>query len=242
MTKEVEILVVESGSKPPKLRKTCPILLPRAMKYALDCHFVPRNLGETFPQMTKAYPDTALSSELGRFACASFRNGITNCNSSRANCNALVIANRINVGLAYACSAILRPMENRSFRDAGGTPGGLGNFALGFIMVCVGGYLLVNQVMVVSSYWSFFGGNSFGITLLPMMFGIGLIFWRGRSVIGWILTLAGALFIFAGIIANLQIFFRPLSLFNTIVILAMLAGGLGFIARGVRPHGQQLGE
>jgi hypothetical protein len=47
------------------------------------------------------------------------------------------------------------------------------------------------------------------------------------------------LFIFAGIIANMHIFFRPTSLFDTMVILAMLVGGLGLIARGVQPHGQQ---
>jgi hypothetical protein len=127
-------------------------------------------------------------------------------------------------------------MENRSLGDAGGTPGGLGHFLLGFIMVCIGGYLLVNQVTVVGSYWNFYGENSFGISLLPMLFGIGLLFWRGRSIIGWILTVAGALFIFAGILANLHIFFRPLSLFNTIVMLVLLVGGLGFIARGVQPH------
>ena len=132
-------------------------------------------------------------------------------------------------------------MENRTISDAGGTPGGLGHFALGFIMMCIGGYLLVNQVMVVGSYWSFFGGNSFGVTLLPMLFGIGLLFWRGRSIVGWVLTIAGALFIFAGIIANLHIFFRPTSLFDTIVILTMLVGGLGLVARGVQPHGQQPG-
>jgi hypothetical protein len=133
-------------------------------------------------------------------------------------------------------------MENRSFRDAGGTPGGLGHFALGFIMTCIGGYLLVDQVTVVGSYWNFWGGNSFGITLLPMLFGIGLLFWRGRSILGWILTIAGALFIFAGILANLHIFFRPLSLFNTIVMLVLLVGGLGLIARGVQPHVKQSGE
>jgi hypothetical protein len=127
-------------------------------------------------------------------------------------------------------------MENRSLGDAGGTPGGLGHFLLGFIMVCIGGYLLVNQVTVVGSYWNFYGENSFGISLLPMLFGIGLLFWRGRSIIGWILTVAGALFIFAGILANLHIFFRPLSLFNTIVMLVLLVGGLGLIARGVLPH------
>jgi len=133
-------------------------------------------------------------------------------------------------------------MENRSFKDAGGTPGGLGHFLLGCVMACIGGYLLVNQVTVVGSYWSFYGGNSFGITLLPMLFGIGLIFWRGRSIFGWILTIAGALFIFAGILANLHIFFRPMSLLNTIVMLVLLVGGLGLIARGVQPHGSQPGE
>ena len=53
-----------------------------------------------------------------------------------------------------------RIMENRSMKDVGGTPGGLGEFAIGFIMACVGGYLLSNQVMVVGSYWSFWGANS----------------------------------------------------------------------------------
>ena len=48
-------------------------------------------------------------------------------------------------------------MENRSFRDAGGTPGGLGEFLIGLVMACIGGYLLANQVNVVGSYWSFYG-------------------------------------------------------------------------------------
>jgi hypothetical protein len=136
----------------------------------------------------------------------------------------------------FGKAAILPAMENRSFNDAGGTPGGLGHFALGFVMACIGGYLLVNQVTVMGSYWNFHGENAFGITLLPMLFGIGLLFWRGRSITGWVLTIAGALFIFAGIIANLHIFFRPMSLFNTIVMLVLLVGGLGFIARGIQPH------
>ncbi|MGD0096976.1 MAG: hypothetical protein ABSB60_10805 [Terracidiphilus sp.] len=133
-------------------------------------------------------------------------------------------------------------MDNRTLRDAGGTPGGLGHFVLGFIMTCIGGYLLINQVVVMGSFWNFYGESTFGITLIPMLFGIGLIFWRGRSILGWVLTIGGALFILAGILANLHIFFRPTSLFNTIVILVLFVGGLGFIARGVRPHGQQSGD
>ena len=35
------------------------------------------------------------------------------------------------------------------FRDVGGTPGGLGSFLRGFVMACVGAYLLSHQVAVV---------------------------------------------------------------------------------------------
>ena len=123
------------------------------------------------------------------------------------------------------------------FRDPGGTPGGLGKFVLGFAMACIGGYLLTHQVMVASSYWGFYGGNTFGMTLIPMLIGVALLFWNGRSVIGWLLTAGGALFILAGIIANLHIYFQPTTLFNTIVMLVLLVGGLGLIARAIRPHG-----
>ena len=57
-----------------------------------------------------------------------------------------------------------------------------------------------------------------------------------QRLVGWLLTVAGALFIFAGVVANLHIYFRPTSLFNTLVMLVLLAGGLGLIARAMRPH------
>ena len=120
--------------------------------------------------------------------------------------------------------------------DVGGTPGGLGHFLIGLAMTCVGGYLLTNQVMVASSYWSFYGTGTFGITLIPMLIGVAMLFWNGRSLVGWLLTVAGALFILAGVIANLHIYFQPTSLFNTIVMLVLLVGGLGLIARALRPY------
>jgi hypothetical protein len=129
-------------------------------------------------------------------------------------------------------------MEDRRFSDVGGTPGGLGHFLLGFAMTCIGAYLLLNQVVVAGSYWNFYGPGTFGITLIPMLFGVGLLFWNGRSVIGWLLTAGGALFIVAGVIANLHIYFRPATLFNTIVMLVLLVGGLGLIARALLPRRQ----
>jgi len=127
-------------------------------------------------------------------------------------------------------------MEERRIHDVGGTPGGLGKFLMGFAMACVGAYLLSNQVTVVGSYWSFWGGNSFGITMLPLLIGVGLLFWNGRNPIGWLLTVAGALFILAGVLANMHIYFQPTSLFNTLVMLILLFGGLGLIARSLRAH------
>jgi hypothetical protein len=127
-------------------------------------------------------------------------------------------------------------MEDRRFQDVGGTPGGLGHFLLGFAMACSGAYLLLNQVVVAGSYWSFYGPSTFGVTLIPMLIGIGLLFWNGRSVIGWMLTAAGALFIAAGVIANLHIYFQPATLFHTLVMLILLVGGLGLIARALLPR------
>lgn len=120
-------------------------------------------------------------------------------------------------------------------RDVGGTPGGLPTFLLGLGMVAAGAYLLMNQVIVHSGYWHFWGDNTFGLTLLPLLFGIGFLFYSARSWIGWLLTGIGAVFIFAGIIANLQIHFQPTTLYNTLAMLTLLVGGLGLVLRSLRP-------
>ena len=129
---------------------------------------------------------------------------------------------------------MLECMGERSLSDVGGTPGGLGSFLIGLVMACVGGYLLSNQVMVAGSYWNFYGTNTFGITLLPMLIGVAMLFWNGRSVLGWLLTIAGGVFILAGVIANLHIYFAPTSLFNTVVMLVLLVGGLALIGKALR--------
>jgi hypothetical protein len=127
-------------------------------------------------------------------------------------------------------------MDDRRYDHVGGTPGGLGHFLLGFVMACIGGYLITSHVTVVGSYWSFYGGNSFGVTLIPMLAGIGILFWNGRNPFGWLLTIGGALFILAGVIANMHIYFQPTTLFQTVVMLVLLVGGLALIARALRPY------
>ncbi|HKU61815.1 MAG TPA: hypothetical protein VJQ44_11400 [Gemmatimonadales bacterium] len=64
-----------------------------------------------------------------------------------------------------------------------------------------------------------------------------VLFFDGRSIGGWALTAIGAITILAGIVANLRIYFRTTSLFDTLVMLGLLAGGLGLIARSLRASG-----
>ena len=124
-------------------------------------------------------------------------------------------------------------------RGAGGTPGGIGEFILGLVMATAGAYLLTNQVMVTSSFWSIWGYNAFGLSLVPLIFGIGILFFNGKSIIGWVLLLVGVVIIFTGILMNLQIYFQRTSLFNTILMLVLLAGGIGLIFRALAPHGRR---
>ncbi len=128
----------------------------------------------------------------------------------------------------------------RKFEGAGGTPGGVGEFFIGLAVAAVGFYLLFSHVQVHSSYWNFLGlggtGRSFGITLIPLLFGIGILFVNGRSVLGWFLSVGGLLFILAGILVNLDIYFQGTTLMNTLIMLAMIAAGLGLAVKGLRPH------
>jgi predicted membrane channel-forming protein YqfA (hemolysin III family) len=121
-------------------------------------------------------------------------------------------------------------------RGAGGTSGGIGTFLLGLGMAIAGGWLLTNQVTVTSGYWHLWGYNGFGLSLIPLILGIGFLFFNGRSIVGWLLTFAGAVIIFVGILTNLDIYFRPTSLFNTLLMFVLFAGGIGLVARSLRAH------
>lgn len=123
---------------------------------------------------------------------------------------------------------------NERIRGAGGTSGGIGLFLIGLAMAVAGAYLITTQVTVTSGYWQWGGYNTFGLTLIPLIAGIGLLFFNGRSMAGWILTFCGAIIIMAGIITNLEIYFRPTTLFNTVLMLVLLSGGIGLVARSLK--------
>ena len=128
-------------------------------------------------------------------------------------------------------------MEIDDLKNVGGTPGGLWEFLIGLAMAVAGGYMLISRVTVTSGFWTWGGYNTFGLSLVPLIFGIGIVFFNGKSIVGWLLVFIGSVIILAGIIMNLQIYFQPTTLFNTLVMLVLFAGGIGLLAKSVRAHG-----
>jgi len=124
-------------------------------------------------------------------------------------------------------------MEFDDLKRPGGTSGGVIEFFVGLAMSISGAYMLINRVIVTSGFWNWGGYNSFGLSLIPLIIGIALVFFNGRSPIGWILIFVSVIFIGSGILMNLQIYFQPTSLFNTVIMLILFAGGLGLIGRAV---------
>jgi hypothetical protein len=122
-------------------------------------------------------------------------------------------------------------------KGAGGTEGGVGQFFVGLAMAVGGAYLLTQRVTVTSGFWSFFGGHTFGLSLLPLVVGAGVLFYDGRSRLGFVLTTGGVLIVLLGIVMNLRVYFEPTSLFDTLLMLVLLAGGIGLVARSLRPRG-----
>jgi hypothetical protein len=141
----------------------------------------------------------------------------------------------------------MEPNPEKKIIGAGGTPGGIGIFFLGLAMAAAGGWLLTNQVVVSSEYFASgfmvpmvnYRMNTFGLSLLPFIVGIGFLFFNGKSLVGWILTIAGLAIIMAGILMSLHMFFRPTSLFNTLVMLVLLFGGIGLVARSLKAMPRQ---
>ncbi len=116
-------------------------------------------------------------------------------------------------------------------------PRAFGRFLLGFALAATGAYLLTSNITVTSGYWYLWGHNVFHLTVVPLFLGLAILFYDARLRAGWLLTVAGAAILLAAILTNLHAYFRPTSLFNTLLMLGLLGAGLGLMARSIRAQG-----
>ena len=128
---------------------------------------------------------------------------------------------------------------------AGGTSGGIGQFFIGLVMMCGGFYMLLNAITVSSNFgmgmrlygFSAMGGNynlTSGMVMIPFMFGVGLIFYNGKNILGWVWALGSITGLIFGVISSIRFTFRSMSSFDLIVILVLAMGGLGLFLRSLK--------
>ncbi len=130
-------------------------------------------------------------------------------------------------------------------KGAGGTSGGIGHFFIGLLMMCVGFYLLLNSIVVTSSFgmgarlYNFSGyGMNYAITggtiMFPFIFGVVIIFYHSKNLLGWILTIGSIAALIFGVIASIRFSFIAMSAFDLISILVLSMGGLGLFLRSLK--------
>jgi hypothetical protein len=128
----------------------------------------------------------------------------------------------------------------------GGTEGGESAFlgGLGLVLAALGLYLLFDSVQVVSGgagliSRALVGGmggwetTSRGIVFAPLMLGVVLLFYNSKWKIGWGLLWVGLAIIVVEILSRLQFMFS-MKTSHLMLILAMVAAGIGLLMRGLR--------
>ncbi|QYJ95752.1 hypothetical protein [Shewanella spartinae] len=126
-------------------------------------------------------------------------------------------------------------------RGAGGSSGGIGLFLVGLVMMCGGFYLLLNAISVTSNFslgYRLYNVGGMGITggtiLIPLIFGIGIIFYNARNLLGWLLTLGSLTALIFGVLSSVRFNLRAMTTFDLLVILVLAIGGLGLFLRSLK--------
>lgn len=126
-------------------------------------------------------------------------------------------------------------------RGAGGTDGGTWTFLIGLIMMCSGFYMLLSAIVIRSNFgfgarlYSVGGyGVTSGMIMIPFLFGIGLVFYNSKNILGWVLTVGSVASLIFGVISNIHFSMQRMSAFDLIVILVLAFGGLGLFLKSLR--------
>jgi hypothetical protein len=109
-------------------------------------------------------------------------------------------------------------------------------------IMCGGFYMLLNAITVSSSFGlssRLFGfGNNVGVTggmiMIPFIFGIGLVFFNSKNILGWLLTFGSITALIFGVISSVSFNLRTMTSFELIVILILAVGGLGLFLRSLK--------
>ena len=117
-----------------------------------------------------------------------------------------------------------------------------GVFSWGLAMMIAGGYLFLSSIRVYHLFnfgYSLFNYGAMhltttGMTLIPLILGIAMIFYNARNPFGWLLGIGSLVAICVGVIASIQFSFASMSLLDLLIILVLFVGGAGLFLSSLR--------
>ena len=105
----------------------------------------------------------------------------------------------------------------------------------GIVLLLIGLLMLFQHVRVGTGALAFLGLGSggFGFVLLPLLVGIGWIFYNPKNKIAWFVTAFALVLIFFSILSSLIMYFPTMSLMSTLIMLLPLSFGVVMILKGL---------
>ena len=108
------------------------------------------------------------------------------------------------------------------------------HFVVGSLLLIIGLFILSRKINVVSGFfgfsiWGFSIG--FGLVILPLIFGIIWMFYNPKSLWAKILSAVGGILIVISVIMNTGITLQHMTLFDYIIIIGLIAAGIGLLFR-----------
>ncbi len=123
----------------------------------------------------------------------------------------------------------------------------LGQFFAGLALMVVGLFILFNRVHVGPAGWGGWGrfsigGFSFpsGLVIIPFIIGVVWMFSSGGNIFSKIFTGFSVLIILAAIIMNTTFWLDHMTMFDWILILVMIFGGGGLVAKVIFADGKKV--
>lgn len=127
-------------------------------------------------------------------------------------------------------------MNNRDTKEDAGAK--LFKFFLGLIMLAVGLFMIFQNISV-SSTWGMGGyfyhignfGISNGMIMLPIIIGIGMLFFMRKRIYGWIVLAIGIIFVLLSVLMTTNIHWRTTNGYVFLIMFGLTAAGAGLVLR-----------
>lgn len=107
-------------------------------------------------------------------------------------------------------------------------------FYMGILLIIAGLFFLLSKAVVHSGFYGWSIGSlnvSTGMIVIPLMIGIIWLVNNPKSLLARLITIAGAIFIVGSIIINIRISFTTTSFMDYIIMMLLIAGGIGLILK-----------